>query len=149
MGYTILSLEAPEKGMKSCYSSPATVLATLEEGIMDHILRERAIPFNPDCEPYIKRKLLGDLLCNDLETDARRMRPEPIYIDWSQNCVFASKGIPQSRLDAYATLSRHPIDQDIAIASSSEAINIASISESIFGITVPYDFNQPSLSVAQ
>jgi hypothetical protein len=54
MGYSILSLEASENGKRSRHSSPSAILATLEEGIMDHILKKRAVPFNPNGEPYTK-----------------------------------------------------------------------------------------------
>jgi hypothetical protein len=62
MGYSILSLEASGHGKRSRYCSPAAVVATLEESIMDLILNKRDIPFRPDAEPYTKRKLLSDML---------------------------------------------------------------------------------------
>ncbi len=136
-GYTILSLEASQKGKRSRYSSPDAVLATLEEGIMDRILTKRAIPFNPDAEPYTKRRLLSDLLCSDLGKDAHRMRPGPIHIDWAQDCTFSAEGIPPARLDRYAQAERMVDQKKLAGVSSSEAINVASISESIFGISLP------------
>ena len=136
MGYSILSLEASENGKRSRYSSPDAILGTLEEGIMDLILTKRAIPFNPDAEPYTKRRLLSDLLCSDLGKDARRMRPGPIYIDWAQDCLFSAKGIPPARLDRYAQAERQPVEKKLAAVSSPETINIASISESIFGVSL-------------
>ena len=136
MGYSILSLEASEKGKRSRYSSPDAILATLEEGIMDLILAKRAIPFNPDAEPYTKRRLLSELLCSDLGKDARRMRPGPIHIDWVQDCTFSAKGIPPARLDKYAQAERRPDEKKLAGVSSPEPINIASISESIFGVSL-------------
>ena len=146
MGYSILSLEASEKGKRSRYSSPDAILATLEEGIMDLILTKRAIPFNPDAEPYTKRRLLSDLLCSDLGKDARRMRPGPIHIDWAQDCTFSAEGIPPARLDRYAQAERWPDEKKLAGISSSEAINIASISESIFGVSLnPVIHPTPSL----
>ncbi|MBC2742023.1 MAG: hypothetical protein HGJ93_02975 [Desulfosarcina sp.] len=141
MGYSILSLEASENGKRSRYSSPTSILATLEESIIDHILKRREIPSNPDAEPYTKRKLLSDLLCSDLGKDARRMRPEPIYIDWAQDCMFSTKGIPQPRLDLYAQVARQAVDGGSASVTSFEAINIASISESIFGVA-----NNPAIN---
>jgi hypothetical protein len=134
MGYSILSLEASENGKRSRYSSPVAILATLEEAIMDRILDKRAIPFNPDAEPYTKRRLLSDLLCSDLGKDARRMRPGPIYIDWAQECTFANRGIPPARLDRYAQIERWPVENEAAQMSSPEAINIASVSESILDV---------------
>jgi hypothetical protein len=97
---------------------------------MDRILKKRAVPFNPDAEPYTKRKLLSDLLCSDLGKDARRMRPGPIHIDWAQDCTFSTKGIPQARLAMYAQKERGPVENEPARVLSPDAINIASISES-------------------
>ena len=136
MGYSILSLEASEKGKRSRYSSPVAILATLEEGIMDRILTKRAIRFNPDAEPYTKRRLLSELLCSDLGKDARRMRPGPIHIDWARDCTFSAEGIPPARLDKYAQAERWPDGKKLAGVSSPEPINIASISESIFGVSL-------------
>ena len=136
MGYSILSLEASEKGKRSRYSSPDAILATLEEAIMDLILTKRAIPFNPDAEPYTKRRLLSDLLCSDLGKDARRMRPGPIHIDWAQDCTFSATGIPPARLERYVQAERWSDEKKLAGVSALEAINIASISESVFGVPI-------------
>lgn len=146
MGYSILSLEASVNGKRSRYASPTAILATLEESIMDHILNKREIPFNPDAEPYTKRKLLSDLLCSDLGKDARRMRPELIYIDWARDCRFSTVGIPQLRLDVYAQVARQADDRKFTSAAAFEPINIASISESIFGITLKPVVN-PTVSI--
>jgi hypothetical protein len=135
-GYSILSLEASKKDKRSRYSSPDAIVATLEEGIMDRILTKRSIPFNPDAEPYTKRRLLSNLLCSDLRKDARRMRPGPIHIDWAQDCTFSTEAIPPARLDRYAQAERLVDEKKLSGALSSETINIASISESIFGISL-------------
>ena len=146
MGYSILSLEASENGKRSRYSSPVAILSTLEESIMDQILKRREIPSNPDAEPYTKRKLLSDLLCSDLGKDARRMRPKPIYIDWAQDCTFSTTRIPQPRLDMYVQVARQAVDGQSASITSFESINIASISESIFGVAI-YPIIKPSVSI--
>jgi len=117
MGYSIISLEAPKEGERSRYGSPASILATLDEGIIDHILQQRSIPFQADAEPYSKRKLLSDLLCSDLGKDARRMRPEPIYIDWGKDCTFSTRDIPRSRLDSYAAAVQQHKSDEIATIS--------------------------------
>lgn len=145
MGYSILSLEEPEKGKRPRYASPAAVLSTLEEGIVDHILENREISFHPDAEPCTKKKLLSDLLCADLEKDPRRMRPTPFYIDWAGDCTF-SEQIPESRLDMYAKASRQPEDENLAVASPWDVINIASITEEIFG-GVLNQVTDPALSM--
>ena len=142
-GYSIISLEAPKKGKRSHYAYPGAVLATFDEGIVDHILEKRSIQFNPNAEPYTKRKLLVDLLCHDLDNNAREMRPEPIYINWDENCIFSTRDIPDSRLARYAAASQHDNQQDIAAIDVKEAINMASISEATFGVTVSPEPMQP------
>jgi hypothetical protein len=131
MGYSILSLESSENGIQSRYSSPVAILATLEESIVDHILRTRMVSFNPDGEPYSKRMLLSNLLCSDVGKDARKMRPEPIYIDWAQECRFSTKEIPKPRLALYARATRQSVAQASASHSGLDTVSIAAISESI------------------
>ncbi|MFO7715745.1 putative glycoside hydrolase [Desulfosarcina sp.] len=135
MGYSILSLESSVDGKPSPYGSPAAILATLEEGLMDHILKIRSIPFNPDAEPYTKRKLLSDLLCSDIGKDARRMRPEPIYIDWARDCTFSTEAIPQHRLDLYAETARQIVVGDAGVVTKPDPMTMAAIAESLFGTT--------------
>lgn len=135
-GYSILSLEASGKGKRSRYSSPAAIVGTFEESIMDHILKARAIPCKVDAEPCTKRKLLSDLLCSDLGKDARRMRPQPIYIDWAQDCMFSTQGIPQLRLDVYVQAAQQVPPNKTARIEPPEPINVASISESKFGVVI-------------
>jgi hypothetical protein len=139
MGYSILSLEASKNGKRSSHSSPAAIVATLEESLMDHILEKRKIPSRPDAEPYTKRKLLSDLLCSDLGKDARRMRPEPIYIDWAQDCIFSTTDIPQPRLDVYAHVARQPVVQETAVLVNHQDLTMASISENTFGVAFQPD----------
>lgn len=146
MGYSILSLESSVNGKRSRYSSPVSVVATLEESIMDLILKERGIPFSPDAEPYTKRKFLSDLLCSDIGKDARRIRPEPIYIDWANDCIFSTKGIPRPRLDVYAQVARQAAVEKTVGHKSQAALNIASLSENIFGVAIDPD-TKPHVSI--
>jgi hypothetical protein len=142
-GYSIISLEAPKQGKRSRYAYPGTVLATIDEGIVDHILKKRSVDFNPNAEPYTKRMLLADLLCRDLDKHARGMRPEPIYINWDQDCIFSTRDIPGARLARYAAASQNDNRQEIAALAVKDAINIASISETTFGVTLSPDIIQP------
>ena len=145
-GYSILSLEASEKGRRSPYSSPAAILSTLEEGIMDHILATRGIAFRADAEPYTKHKLLSELMCSDLGKSPRRMRPQPIYINWGQDCTFATHGIPERWLESFTQADRRPTLPASAGIESADALNIASISESVFSAVVdPFDQIQMSI----
>jgi len=142
-GYSILSLEASKNGLRSRYSSPAAILRTLEEGIMDHILTKRKIPFKADAEPYTKRKLLSDLLCSDLGKSPRRMRPQPIYIDWGQDCTFSTHGIPKTRLDTFFQARHLEATKATAPVESPAALNMASISEGSFGVGIaPFNIIQ-------
>ncbi len=149
MGYSILSLEASQNGRQSRYSSPSSIVETLEEGIVDHILASRSVRFNRNAEPYAKRKLLSDLLLADLGKDARRMRPEPIYIDWLANCRFSTQGIPKARLDKYARANQRLSEKARDFAETAEIINVASISENIFGISMNPAVTFPVTSIAQ
>ena len=142
-GYSIISLEAPIKGKRPHYAYPGAVLATLDEGIVDHILERRSIQFNTNAEPYTKRKLLADLLCHDLDKNAREMRPEPIYINWDQDCIFLARDIPSSRLARYAAASQQENHPDVAALAAKDAIKMASISETTFGVIVSPELMQP------
>jgi hypothetical protein len=99
-GFSILSLEASTKEYRSSYSTPMAVLATLDESIMDHILSQRDIALTRLTSQREKRVLLADLLCKDLDIEARRLRPVPIYIDWQNACCF-TRSIPEDRLSTY------------------------------------------------
>lgn len=104
-GYSILSLETPVRGDRYFYATPTAVLGTLNEGVMDHILKQREIAFGPLTTKHVKKILLSRLLCRDLAIDARRLRPKPIFIDWDNDCVFEPK-IPEKRLAAYRKATR-------------------------------------------
>jgi len=135
-GYSILSLEASHNGQRSRYASPAAIVATVEESIIDQILKARGIPFKTDAEPYTKHKLLSDLLCSDLGKDARRMRPEPIYIDWARDCIFSTRGIPPACLSAYAQITLQPPAASSASVEPMALFNMPSISESSFAVVM-------------
>ena len=99
-GYTIISLERYRRGSGKSYATLNQVLATLEEGIMDRILKARQIPFTRFTPKSRKKSRLVALLCADLQMDPRAMRPEPIYIDWKNGCKF-TPDIPRDRLNNY------------------------------------------------
>lgn len=99
-GYTIISLEESKNQYKSAYSTLIPVLNTVDEGIMDRILRQRNIPFHKMTDKITKNMLIVDLLSKDLAIDSRRMRPMPIYIDWDNNCRF-TRSVPKDGLYSY------------------------------------------------
>jgi hypothetical protein len=97
-GYTIISLDA-RQGAQS-FSTLLQVLGTMDEGIMDRILTIRGISFSRLTGKYLKKRHLVDLLCRDLQIDARVLRPKPIYVDWQNDCRFTA-AIPPDRMSGY------------------------------------------------
>ena len=104
-GYSILSLEAPASGEHPFYGTPTAVVGTLGEGLMDYILKQRSILFGQLTEKHTKSLHLSALLCEDLEIDARRLRPGPIFIDWENGCRF-TRNVPETHLAAYQKSTR-------------------------------------------
>jgi hypothetical protein len=100
-GFSILSLEESTTEYRSSYSTAMAVLGTLDESIMDHILSQRDIAYTRLTSQRVKRVLLADLLCKDLDMAARRLRPFPIYIDWQNSGCF-TRSIPPDRLSIYS-----------------------------------------------
>jgi hypothetical protein len=113
-GYSIVSLDQTETGKKGDYSTLIQVLETIDEGIMDKILTQRAIPFSRLTSKYSKKLRLAGLICKDLRLDPRRLQPKAIYIDWRNGCQF-TRTIPDSRLIHYriAAESVFSKDQDV------------------------------------
>jgi len=99
-GYSVLSLETSRKDYRSPYTTPTAMLSTLDEGIMDHILRERGIDFGRMTGPGTKAAHLARLFCADLDLDPRRLRPAPYLIDWENGCRF-SADMGQARKSHY------------------------------------------------
>lgn len=99
-GYSVLSLEASRKGYRSPYTTPTAMIATLDEGIMDHILTERGIDFGRMTSPGTKAAHLARLFCADLDLDPRRLRPAPYAIDWENGCRFTTE-LGQERKSRY------------------------------------------------
>jgi hypothetical protein len=131
-GYSILALEASTKRIISRYSTLSSVLRTLDEGIIDHVLAHRTAEFSVNAEPSWKRKRLVDLLCADIGKDPRRMRPgKPIYIDWSGDCYFTTQAIPALRLDLYARVGRQPSEKNAAAIGSTAHFDMAAVAEGL------------------
>jgi hypothetical protein len=99
-GYTIISLDETKGGVAQSYSTLIQVMGTMDEGIMDRILTTRDIPFSRLTGKYKKKLRLADLLCRDLQIDARALRPKPIYVDWQNDCRFTPT-VPPDRLSNY------------------------------------------------
>ncbi len=116
-GYSIVSLEEDKADSPSAYSTLIQVFETLDEGIMDQILKTRNIPFTRRTCRYKKKLQLANLLCGDLGTDPRRLRPKPIYIDWRNGCRF-SGSLPENRLVAYRIAGERVFDDHTDVYAS-------------------------------
>ncbi len=99
-GYSILSLDNSAAAGEKRYATVMDVLSTLDESIIDRILSRREVSFSALTSFYTKITYIARLLIQDLETDSRRMRPTPIYIDWDGESVF-TRSIPGERLELY------------------------------------------------
>ncbi len=98
-GYSILSLDESIEE-KYEYATIMGVVSTLDESIADRILTARGIALSSWANRYAKDKHIVDLIVADLDVDPRRMRAEPIYIDWDGAAVF-SRTVPPEILALY------------------------------------------------
>ncbi|MFW6324406.1 MAG: putative glycoside hydrolase [Desulfovibrionales bacterium] len=98
-GFSILSLD-----VRSAYATPAAMLTTLDESIIDHVLRTRNIPFTNSTTRSAKGIMLARIMSADLETLPTRMRPVPIYLDWKKTCTFSFYPPPEA-IASYNLLS--------------------------------------------
>jgi hypothetical protein len=110
-GYTIISLDTNQGAGSKSFSTLLQVLGTLDEGIMDRILTTRGISFSRLTGKYEKKLHLVNLLCRDLQIDARVLRPRPIYVDWQNDCLFTA-AIPPDRLSSYRTATEAAFAKD-------------------------------------
>jgi len=99
-GYSILSLDDSANGQKTDYATLTDVALTLDESIIDRILRGRGIAVTKWTSRITKITHITNLIAQDLGIDPRRVRPAPIYIDWDNGCVF-SRSVPAQRLESY------------------------------------------------
>ena len=116
-GYTIISLDTYQGAGSKSFSTLLQVLGTLDEGIMDRILTTRGISFSRLTGKYEKKLHLVDLLCRDLQIDARVLRPRPIYVDWQNDCLFTA-AIPPDRLSSYRTAAEAAFAKDRDIVAT-------------------------------
>jgi hypothetical protein len=99
-GYSILSLDDPANGEKNDYVTITEVASTMDECILDRILKARALDFSLWTSRRAKLVNVTNLIIQDLDIDPLRMSPFPIYIEWEGDCVF-TKSVPQDRLELY------------------------------------------------
>ena len=99
-GYSIISLDESVDGEPNEYATILDVLSVLDESIIDRILINRGFFVSHWANRYTKANHITNLIIQDLDTDPRRMRPSPIYIDWDGESIF-TKTVPSERLDLY------------------------------------------------
>ncbi len=99
-GYSILSLDDSAAGEKNEFASLTDIAFTLDESIIDRILRGRGIAVSKWTSRGAKITYITNLIAQDLSVDPCRMRPAPIYIDWDNGCIF-TRSVPAQRLESY------------------------------------------------
>jgi hypothetical protein len=114
-GFSILSLDESLDGCTYEYATIMGVVSTLDEAVSDRILTKRGITLPTWVNRYAKDMRIAELVLGDLAADPRRMRPEPIFIDWENEAVF-SRSVPQEILVRYESQgedSRPPLVDNI------------------------------------
>ncbi len=101
-GCSILSLDESPDGGKYEYATIMGVVSTLDEAVSDRILATRGIALSAWANRYAKDTRIADLVLSDLDIDPRRMRTEPIYVDWEGIAVF-SRSVPPEILARYVS----------------------------------------------
>jgi len=101
-GYSILSLDDSATGEKSEFATLTDIAFTLDESIVDRILRGRGIAVSKWTSRRAKISYITNLIAQDLSVDPCRMRPAPIYINWDNGYIF-SRSVPAERLEFYQT----------------------------------------------
>ena len=87
-GYSVISLQPATNKSPVKATTPAKLLMTMEESILDQILYRRKVDFGHRTSKAVKARLAARILCSDLGADSRRMRPRPIFINWKKDCRF-------------------------------------------------------------
>ena len=88
-GISVLSLERTSKNSKNHYSTPVSVVYSMDEAILDLILIKNRIQYGRKTDKYVKSLLVAELLCRHIGRSPNRIKPQPVYIDWSGNSVFS------------------------------------------------------------
>jgi hypothetical protein len=99
-GYSILSLDDSAAGEKNEFATLSGIAFTLDESIIDRILKGRGIAVSKWTSRRAKITYITNLITQDLSVDPCRMRPAPIYINWDSGCIF-SRSVPAERLEFY------------------------------------------------
>jgi hypothetical protein len=105
-GYSIISLDESVDGEPNEYATIIDVLSTVDESIIDQILSCRGFSVSDWTNRYTKEQHITTLIIQDLNTDPRRMRPSPIYIDWDGKNIFTNS-IPTERLELYRSHTKN------------------------------------------
>lgn len=82
-GYSILSLEQPSPVYKTRYTTPAGIVSTLDEAILDRLLAiHLKNKVHKNESKHTKSIILAEQMCKRLGIPPTRMRPTYILIDW-------------------------------------------------------------------
>jgi hypothetical protein len=111
-GYSILSLDDSANGKENDFATLTDVAFTLDESIIDRILRSRKIGVSKWTSRRTKITHITNLIAQDLGVDPRRMRPTPIYIDWDNGCIF-TWSVPAQRLQFYLARMENPVSSEL------------------------------------
>ncbi|MGM0417693.1 MAG: putative glycoside hydrolase [Thermodesulfobacteriota bacterium] len=87
---TFISLESSSKDYKSPYSYPATVIKTIDEAILDKILKQRGENPGKYSGLYYKALKTAGYMAKETGIDLKKMRPGFIKIEWGKGGRFIS-----------------------------------------------------------
>lgn len=88
-GISTLSLEPPFPGSPVNFSTPVAVVNTLDEAILDRLLKQHGHSFGPLTSKSVKSVIVADIMCKVLELNPRRIRPMNIYVKWGESGEFS------------------------------------------------------------
>ena len=81
-GTSVLRIEPHVPGSPVNYSTPVSVVNTLDESILDRLLTLHGISFGPMTVKTTKSLQVAGLLCRNLGLDPQRIRPMSIQVTW-------------------------------------------------------------------
>lgn len=97
-GYSVLSLEKPFGNLTRNYSTPTLAVHSLDEAILDLLLKKNNLPLNRRSGKYSKSIRIAGLLCRQINKNPREIKPQPIYVDWGGNGGFSLAVPPEVEL---------------------------------------------------
>ncbi|MFP4580224.1 MAG: putative glycoside hydrolase [Candidatus Sumerlaeia bacterium] len=125
-GYSVLSLAPWRSDCPNNCAYPRDLVLTLDEAILDAILEKRNGKVSKNASPNTKAATVVKIMCRDIKREANRMRPMPIFLDWSDGCRFTADP-SQKQLMAYQKAQdlENLMAKANAIQQSAQAKNLA------------------------